>query len=1235
VDTANAIVQDGAVYGFPAVVRGFLLPETPANSLEQETLEPQGHGEYTATPRPATAMTTAFDAERPISGSYGNPVAEGLAQPEVGFEIDHFRVVRQLGQGGMGRVLLARDLQLGRLVALKLIREDRMDRDALDAFLAEARMTAALSHPNIVTIHHIGHWQHSMYLALEYVEGGTLRERIAGQVLHALEAMRLALPIARALEAAHAALISHRDLKPENVLVPPDGRLRVVDFGIARVIDDQPRDAHAEGEARVSGTPGYMAPEQWRGEPPMAPVDVWALGAMLYEMLMGHRPFEGPDNDGRPMHMRVLDPEVKPQPLLGVADELRLLVEGMLARDAGDRPTAAEVARGLERQLSQDADPGKGTSQTESPFRGLLPFEERHAQFFFGREPEVDAAVERLRTSTILAIIGPSGAGKSSFVQAGVLPRMREHAPLTVLSLRPGPHPLAALATRLIAAETVESKRERLEHRDAIAELTATLATRPGQANVALHELADATRTRVVLFVDQLEEVATQGCPPEEARAFLDAVALAADAVDDQVRVIFTLRDDFLARVAVGEAMTAALNNVLVVRRLDDQLLREAATRPLARLGYAWDDPELVNRIVEELHGLTSALPLLQFACAALWERRDQRHHLLRRTDYEAIGGVAGALAAHAEAVFDGLAPQDLEVARVLLLRLVAADGARLVVPWSRALDGLGERGERLAERLANARLLTVRRSRVAASDEAVLELTHDSLLRDWPQLRKWLDETSEERLALAEVEDAARVWHSRGRAPREVWPLDGVLDVRRRLRAESVALSQTARDFLLLGETLGQRDARRKRWAVVGSLALALVITVTSVTAALAFAQKERETKQQALLIQRAAAERALAAADTGLVQLDVQLFDWDAQALRPVAVKAEDFPQLQVTLWEVDTPDAPTPVRPRDAQFLQLGPPERRDTHWRAQLQTHSGPVFLRFDGRGKLGETCPPSWLKVRRLPGWSEREHGATPLALQVPTCAASRAGDVTIPAGPFYFAGEGNPPLPGVMKPDPEELVLLPTFAIDRTETPNGWYAAFTGNRAATGLEAPQYTRMMMEAGVAKPEHPVAAIDAYGADAFCAWLGKRLPTTQEWSKAGRGGLTLDAEGRQLNPQPRRNLPWGNGKPSPQFNLQDPDDPWRFSAPVAADTVDASPYGVLGMADNVAEWTSSAPKDNPQALRTIRGGDWGNNWSDGVHSLAIENARSPRYFAFSLGFRCAQHVPAAPPRAKLPP
>ncbi len=1157
-------------------------------------------------PQDAPFQTTQVDLHRPSVETF-----ESLQTPAIGLHIDHFRVLRQIGVGGMGRVLLARDTRLGRLVALKLIREDRLDGEGIVALMAEARLTARVSHPNIVTIHHIGRWGKSPYLALEYISGTSLRERLVSSPPTQREALRIALSIARALEAAHAARIVHCDLKPENVLLPSDGRLRVVDFGIGHVVETMTTGPREPGQGHVAGTPGYMAPEQWRGETPSEAADLWAMGMILYEMLAGYRPFEGPAGDGRPMHMRVLDEATVIRPISGIPNDLQHLVSALCERDPLKRPHAGAVARQLEAMLARD----DGDSRVaDAPFRGLLPFEERHAGFFFGRDAEVDAAVERLRTATVMPIVGPSGAGKSSFVQAGLLPRVREQGPWTIVTLRPGARPLTALASRLLHQDTADPRRPTNPPRDQVDELARQLLEEPTQANVRLHLLAEQNHTRLLLFVDQLEEVVTHGCPPAEAAAFLTAIAGAADPVDDVLRVVFTLRDDFLARVAGGEAMAAALAQVVVLRRLDDRHLREAATRPLERLGYTWDDPSVIDRIVAELSGLPAALPLLQFAGAALWERRDRQAHRLLRAEYEAIGGVAGALAAHAEAVFEGLSPADVAVARRLLLRLVAIDGTRRALQRQAALDGLGPRAEVVLERLTAARLLTVRRSRVA-QDDAVLELAHESLLRTWPQLVRWLEESSEERLAAAEVEEAARLWASRGKPLAEVWPLDGIADARRRLRAEAASLSQNAKDFLENGETAGLARRSKTRWLMVAGLALAALVTTASLVTAAELARRERTTQAQA-------AQIALAAADTGLAQLELELVDRDARTGQVRPVDAAQFAQLKVTVLDADPRDAHRPGAVRDPRFVHLGPPQVVNGRWTTSLETRSGTAFLQVAGRGRDGQRCAPSLLHLRSLPGYVERNRGPVALRATVPTCAATAEDTVEIPAGPFIFGGEGEPPIPSRLPTTPEKQLNLPTFWLDRSEVPNAWYAVYARNEPLTGEGVPDYPPEDVVHDAAKADHPVSALDAYAAEAFCAWQGKRLPTTEEWTKAARGGLTLDAAGRLVNPLPRRNFPWGIDMAPNRVNLGDRGDAWPASAPTISMPEGASPYGILHMADNVSEWTATTPRESRgSSLRLMRGGDWFTPSVDGVHSISGENERNPRYFALALGVRCA--------------
>jgi serine/threonine protein kinase/tetratricopeptide (TPR) repeat protein len=212
----------------------------------------------------------------------------------------HYRVLRLLGQGGMGEVYLAEDERLGRTVALKVLNsESAADATGLRRFLREARTAASLSHPNIVSVYEIGEEEGVHFIAMEYVKGGTLREQIAAGPLEIEVAVSIGRQIANALNAAHAAGVVHRDVKPENILLAEDRHVKVLDFGIAV---QHSTDTHAADEltrtqltaqGNVVGTLKYISPEQLRGQPADVRSDVFALGVVLYEMLAGRRPFEG------------------------------------------------------------------------------------------------------------------------------------------------------------------------------------------------------------------------------------------------------------------------------------------------------------------------------------------------------------------------------------------------------------------------------------------------------------------------------------------------------------------------------------------------------------------------------------------------------------------------------------------------------------------------------------------------------------------------------------------------------------------------------------------------------------------------------------------------------------------------------------------------------------------------------------------------------------------------------
>jgi tetratricopeptide (TPR) repeat protein len=261
--------------------------------------------------------------------------------PRPGDVVGRFELVRELGRGGFGVVFEARDRELNRSVAFKVIRPGRREQEPMRAALLrrEAEAVAQLSHPNIVTLYDAGRCESGPFLVLELLAGEPLDRRIARGPMAAEEALAVATGVARALVHAHDRGVLHRDLKPGNVFLAGDGAPKVLDFGLAHVFGLQ--------SPRGAGTPGYMAPEQRRGEEEDARADVWAVGVLLWEMLTGRRLGEEDFVEGQGAPPRLAGP--------GIPAALADVVARCLAADAADRPaTAVELRDALER-ISQRA----------------------------------------------------------------------------------------------------------------------------------------------------------------------------------------------------------------------------------------------------------------------------------------------------------------------------------------------------------------------------------------------------------------------------------------------------------------------------------------------------------------------------------------------------------------------------------------------------------------------------------------------------------------------------------------------------------------------------------------------------------------------------------------------------------------------------------------------------------------------------------------------------------------
>jgi len=232
--------------------------------------------------------------EDPVLTSDSDVILQ-LSETNVGRQIGPYRLIERLGSGGMGEVYLARDVRLNRSVALKILPQLLTDEVRLTRFRKEARAASALNHPNIITIYDVGEAEDTRYIATEFIEGTTLRELLDRNDLSISKAINIAEQVCAALKAAHSEGIVHRDIKPENVMLRPDGLVKLLDFGIAKLTEQSevlsPQTYTLTEVGFILGTVSYMSPEQARGLKVDERSDIWSLGVVLYEMLVGRLPF--------------------------------------------------------------------------------------------------------------------------------------------------------------------------------------------------------------------------------------------------------------------------------------------------------------------------------------------------------------------------------------------------------------------------------------------------------------------------------------------------------------------------------------------------------------------------------------------------------------------------------------------------------------------------------------------------------------------------------------------------------------------------------------------------------------------------------------------------------------------------------------------------------------------------------------------------------------------------------
>lgn len=774
-----------------------------------------------------------------------------------GERIGRFELIRELGQGGMGQVFLARDAKLGRKVAIKIVLRD--DPAFVRRFVAEARVTAKCVHENIVTIYEVDEHQGLPFMVLEYLEGKSLGQLLEKR-LSARYFTELLLPVTRALERAHAMGIVHRDLKPNNIFVTDQGKVKVLDFGLARVnepLDEEVSvvqrfpgppiapspDTQMTRQGTVIGTLPYMSPEQWSGFDVDGQSDLWAIGIMCWRAFTGIHPCG--ETEGEHLRSRLMALDI-PLPSLAtrapkLPADLVAIVDRCLALRKEDRyQNARELHDDLQRCLAP-----KARRIVEAPYRGLAAFGEDDAEYFFGRSNEIRQAIAQLDHWPILAVVGPSGVGKSSFVHAGIVPALQVSDEWKVRTVRPGRVPMQRLAELLLDGDVVpEADRLRDE---------------PGLFGELLRAQAKKANQRIVIIVDQLEELFTHSPDESLQGAFLAALFGAADDSSSPIRVVMAMRADFLDRLGRFKAFLDQISRGLFFLAAPDrENLIETLEGPAEIVGFTFESPAIIEDMMQVATS-RSALALLSFAASQLWDARDTERQLLTLDAYRAMGGVTGAFTRHADRVLAAVPLESRNAFRAIMTRLVTAENTRAIVPRRELLTLADEPDEieTILDHLARARLIQVHRD-----DEATVEIVHEMLITEWPALRDMLEEGHSARGFVEELRQVARQWIARGRPKDLLWRGATAREALVLVNRQHLHLAVAEREYLAaMTAELG-----RIRWLKFAALSASLVavalVIVFGVVSVIRISNAEHTAKKEAASAQTEARATSLAKA-------------------------------------------------------------------------------------------------------------------------------------------------------------------------------------------------------------------------------------------------------------------------------------------------------------------------------------------------------------------------------------